>query len=752
MFFMLNYIKKLSLSFVILLATINISSSEIIKDIIVDGNQRISKSTIILFSQVNIDDNIDNNDLNTIIKNLYETNFFKNITLTLNKNILTIKIEEEPLIENVEFVGVKADKIIEPIRKSLSLKNRSSYKESVFFEDQKKIKDALRSMGYYFSNLTSSLEDLGDNKVNIIYNIKLGEKAKISKITFTGNKIFKEKKLRSLIASEEYKFWKFITGKKFLNEELVRLDTRLLRNFYLNRGYYKVEINSTFAKLNAEDEFELIFNVNAKDKYLFNDLKLKISDDYNDENFDKIYKSFENLKNKPYSLNSIDNILDLIDEIVISEQFESIKAEVDEQIVDRNKINLTFEVKQTEKFFIERINIYGNNVTEEKVIRNQLIIDEGDPYNEILKTKSINNIKSLNFFKTVNSEIIDSTLEKNKIINIEVEEKSTGEITAGAGFGTDGGTVAFGVKENNFLGKGISIDSSIRLSEEDIKGGIVISNPNFKNSDQSVYFSVQTVEIDRMKKSGYKTNKSGFSFGTEFEFFDDVAFGLGTSNFYEKISTDSTASARQQKQKGHYWDSFLNLSFSQDKRNQKFQTSKGHLSKYEIDIPIISDTNSFINQFNYKYYTELYSENVSSLGLTLGSAFSLDDNDIKLSERLFIPSSKLRGFEGGKVGPKDGNDFIGGNYLATLNASTTLPQLLPNSQNTDFLMFVDVANIWGVDYDSTLGQNNKIRSSVGIGLDWFTAIGPLSFTLAQPITKDSSDIVQEFRFNLGTTF
>ena len=749
---MSKYIKNFILLLATFLSIINTSNSEIIKDIIVDGNQRISKPTIILFSQVAINDNIETNDLNTIIRNLYETNFFKDISVTFNKNILKIKIKEEPLIENVKFIGVKADKILDPIRKTLSLKNRSSYKESTFFDDQNKIKDMLRSMGYYFSDLTSSLEDLGDNKVNIIYNIKLGEKAKISKISFTGNKIFKEKKLISLIASEEYKFWKFVTGKKYLNEELVSLDTRLLRNFYLNKGYYKVKINSTFAKLTSNDEFELIFNIDAKDKYFFNDLKLKISDDYNDENFDKIYKSFEKLKNKPYSLNSIDNILNLIDEIVISEQFESINAEVDENIVDNNKINLTFEVKETEKFFVERINIYGNNVTEEKVIRNQLIIDEGDPYNEILKTKSINNIKNLNFFKSVKSEILDSNLGNNKILNIEVEEKATGEITAGAGFGTDGGTVAFGVKENNFLGKGISIDSSIRLSEEDIKGGIVVSNPNFKNTDKSVYFSLQTLETDRMKKSGYKTNKSGFSFGTEFEFFDDVNFGLGTSNFYEKISTDSTASARQQQQKGHYWDSFLNLSFSQDKRNQKFQTSKGYLSRYEIDIPIISDTNSFINQFNYKYYTELYNENVSSLGFTIGSAFSLDDNDIKLSERLFIPSSKLRGFEGGKVGPKDGNDFIGGNYLTTLNASTTLPQVLPNSQNTDFLMFFDVANIWGVDYDSTLGQNNKIRSSVGIGLDFFTPIGPLNFTLAQPITKDTDDIVQEFRFNLGTTF
>ena len=333
-----------------------------------------------------------------------------------------------------------------------------------------------------------------------------------------------------------------------------------------------------------------------------------------------------------------------------------------------------------------------------------------------------------------------------------MQEKPTGEISAGAGVGTDGSTIMFAVKENNFLGKGISLNTQLKLSEEDIKGNFTVSNPNFKNSDKSIFFNLQTLETDRMSTSGYKTNKSGFKVGTEFEYYDDLNFGIGSSNYYEKISTDSTASARQQKQKGHYWDSFISLNFTHDKRNQKFQTSKGYLSTYNIDLPIISDTNSLVNEFRYRYFTELYNENVSSLGITLGSAFSVDDSDIKLSERLFIPSNKLRGFESGKVGPKDGNDFVGGNYLATINFSSTLPQILPNSQDTDFSFFIDVANVWGVDYDSSLNDNSKIRSSVGLGLDWFTPIGPISFTYAQPLSKNSNDVVQEFSFNLGTSF
>ena len=730
---------------------LNFSVAEIIRDIQVNGNERISSKTIILFSKAKINQNVDEEDINFFLKNLYETNFFKNVSLKLDKEILYINVNEQPIIQSVTINGIKAKKIIEPLRNVMQLKDRSSYNETILFKDKNVVKNTLQSLGYYFAEVETSIEDLNENKINLIYDIELGEKAKISRITFSGDKIFKDKKLRSIIASEEFKFWKFISGKKYLNEELISLDERLLKNFYLNKGYYDVKINSSFAKLISNNNFELIFNIDAKEKFYFDNLKLLISDDYNQDNFSKIIKLFDKLKGNPYSINSIDRILDLIDEVVISKQFESIKATVEETVV-KNKINLIFEVKENEKFFVERINILGNNVTDEKVIRNQLLIDEGDPYNEILKTKSINNIRSLNFFKTVKSEIVSIDENENKIINIKVEEKPTGEISAGAGVGTEGTTFLAGVKENNFLGKGISVDSKLKLSQEDIKGNFTVTNPNFKNSDKSIFFNLQTLETDKMKASGYKTNKSGFRVGTAFEYYDDFNLGIATSHYYEKISTDSTASTRQQNQEGNYWDSFLNLSFTQDKRNQKFQTTKGHLSRYGIDIPIISDTNSFINEYSYKYYAELYEQNVSTFGLTLSSAFSLDDNDVKLSERLFIPGSRLRGFETGKVGPKDGDDFIGGNYLATLNFSSTLPQLLPNSQNTDISIFIDVANIWGVDYDSSLDDSDEIRSSFGIALDWFSVLGPMNFSLAQPITKGTSDVSETFRFNIGTSF
>ena len=416
-------------------------------------------------------------------------------------------------------------------------------------------------------------------------------------------------------------------------------------------------------------------------------------------------------------------------------------------------MNLKFIIKEPEqKFFVERFNILGNNVTHESVIRNQFELDEGDPFNEILKNKSINNIQNLNFFKSVKSEVKDGSSDETKIIDIIVEEKPTGEIMASAGVGTSGSSIGAGVKENNFLGKGISLTSNLTLSTESIKGIFSVRNPNFRNSDKAIYASAEALETDKLKDYGYKTNKTGFSFGTNFEYYDDVTLGVGTSNYYEKMETDSSASTLRKKQEGTYWDSFIKLDIDYDKRNQKFQTSDGFRSYYSLDLPMISDTNTLKNVYNYKYFTELYENNITTASIYLSAVNSISSDDVKLSERINIPSRRLRGFQFGRVGPKDGNDFIGGNFASTLNISTTLPQILENNQTTDFLLFLDVANLWGVDYDSSIDDTNKIRSAIGFGVDWFTPIGPLNFSLASPITKASSDETESFRFNLGTTF
>ena len=725
--------------------------SEIVKKIEVKGNERISSDTIIMFADVNINENIDDIKLNEIIKNLYDTNFFKNISAKINLNILQLDVVELPIIENVNIEGVKSSKIKDNLIKDLNLKARSSFNEYLFSQEKEKLNQTLKQLGYYYATVDAYVEDLGNNKVNLTYDINIGEKAKIKKISFIGNKIFKDRKLKSIIISEEYKFWKFISGKKFLNQDLIEFDERLLKNFYLNNGYYNVEINSSFARMLDDTSFELIYNIDAKNKFYFNNLDLQIPNDFDKENFSSLFDLFNELKGEKYSINSVKKILDKIDAITIREEYKSLSSQVDETL-DNDKINLLFIIEETEKFIVEKINIFGNNITQESVIRNQLEVDEGDIYNDILQKKTENNLKSLNFFKNVSAKVSEGKNKNTKVIDIFVEEKPTGEITAGAGIGTSGGTIAAGVKENNYLGKGLAVEANGTLTAESFKGLFSVTNPNYKNSDKSVFANLQAVEIDQLSAYGYKTNKAGFGLGTKFEYLSDLNLGLSTTSFYEKIETDATASARQKKQEGNYWDTFVKLNLDYDKRNQRFKTTDGYRSNYNINIPVISDTNTLTTSYDYRIFSEIYENNVSSFSIFLQTANSLSGDDIKLSERLTVPSRRLRGFERGKVGPKDGNDYIGGNHVTAINFTSTLPQLFPNAQNLDISLFLDAANIWGVDYDSSIDDAGKIRSAVGIGVDWFTLIGPLNFSISETITKEDSDITESFRFNIGTTF
>ena len=747
---MIRLIHRINLFLFIFLVFSTVLKGEIINRINIEGNERISQETIKMFADVSVNDELTENDLNEILKKLYNTSFFDLVSIKIVDKILVIKVKENPIIQNISYEGIKSSTILSDLKKNVILKSRSSFNEVLLEKDKNKIKSFLKDLGYYFSEIEILVYELEDNKINLTYNISLGEKAKIRKISFIGDKIFKDKKLKGVILSEEYKPWKFLSGKKFLNEEMINYDERLLKNFYLNKGYYNVTINSSFAKMTEQQEFELIFNINAKSKLFFGDLKISLPTDFSKDNYQEVEKFFSKLKDKPYSVNRIEDIVEKIEVITIDEQYESIKASVNEKIVS-NKINIDFKIEETQKFFIEKINIFGNNITRESVIRNQIEIDEGDPFNQILYVKSLNNIKALNFFESVDGEIENGKEFNTKVINISIKEKATGEIFAGVGTGTSGSSFAFGVKENNYLGRGVKVDANLNVSEDKIKGKFIVNNPNYKNTDNSINFSVEATSTDRLSTSGYKSNVSGFSIGTDFEYFDDLRLGLSTRNTIEKIDVDASASARQKKQEGNYFDSFIGLDFFYDKRNQKYQTTSGFFSGYNVSMPILSDTNTLTNIYNYKIFKELYENNVSTFSFMFQGANSISGDDVKLSERLYIPGRKLRGFETGKIGPKDGSDFVGGNYVSSINATTTLPKILENVQSVDLVMFADAANIWGVDYNSSL-DNSGIRSSIGVGLDWLTPVGPLTFSFAAPITKESTDIEETFRFNIGTSF
>ena len=743
--------KKLFFIFAFIFLFTTDINSEIIKNIEISGNVRISDETIILFSEIKKNQDLKNENLNLIIKKLYTTNFFSDLNVAFDDGILKISVKENPVVQTLQFKGIKNKRILEVLNDTIQLKEKSSFLKSIAKSDEKIITNILRSNGYYFAEVNSKIKSNPNNTVDLIYDVILGEKALITKIKFIGDKKIKDKKLRSIIISEEAKFWKFISRRKYLDINRIEFDEKLLTNYYKNSGYFNISVESSSAQIIDESNFELVFNINAGEKYYFNNLKLNIPENYSIDNFENILNLFDKLKGKIYSLNKIEKILNEIDKIVLTKEFEFINAKYDEIITKKNKINLTIKLEETEKTYIEKINIYGNYITDENVIRNSLIVDEGDAYNQILINKSINDIRSKNIFKSVKSVIEENLSKKTKIINIEVEEKPTGEIYAGAGTGTSGTSLNFGIKENNFLGQGKRIDTSFLISDTSIQGKFSLTNPNFRNSNKSLSTSIESTKTDLMSKFGYETNKTGFSVGTSFEQSENLYFSPSFSTYFETLDTSSKASAAKKKQDGSYLDVKFSYGLTLNKLNQNFQPSEGSRNHFSQDLPIFSDDWSFANTYTFSKYLRLGKDSIFSINFLAKTVNSLTGEDVRVSKRIFIPSRRLRGFEYGKIGPIDSGDHIGGNYASSLSFNSTLPQLFPTLQDIDFSLFFDTANVWGVDYNSNL-DNSKIRSSTGLSIDWFTPIGPLSFSFAKPITKASSDSTENFRFDIGTSF
>ena len=742
---------KFFLFLFIFLVKISFTSAEIVKSISVTGNERITNETIIIFSKINIGDDLLMNDLNTIINNLYETDFFKNVTVNLKNNILKIEVLENNLVQSVVINGVKNKRLKQDLLDLLTITKNRSYSEEKSSEEILKLSNFLKYSGYYFSSVDLKKEQNLNNTVNLIYNITLNKKAIIKKINFLGNKVFKSRLLSSVIVTEENKFWKFLSKKKYLNERQIQLDQRLLKNFYLNEGYYNVKISQTSANVIQDNKFNLTYNINAGKKFIFNDLILNIPTDYDPSNFKFAQQLLNDMKGKPYSLNRINNLLNEIDNIAILKQYEFINASFSEKIIDENKINIEFLINESQKLYVDRINILGNDITNETSIRNLLIVDEGDPLNEILNNKSKNNIKVSGLFSNVDYKILDTNNEYKKNIEIIVTEQPTGEISAGAGYGTSGQTFSFGIKENNFGGNATKLNTNLAISNRSIKGGFSVIIPNYDYSDKSLRLNLSRATNDYLNTAGYENTITNFTLGTGFEYKQDLFFTPLIVIEAEDLTTNSTASAALKKQDGNYNNIQFDYSFLYDKRDQSFRPTDGYYSKFNQILPLLSNDYSISNSYDFKVYHKLSKNTISNICFYASAINSLEGGDVRVSDRLYLSTRKLRGFEAGKIGPKDNLDFIGGNYASVASISTTLPTLLPELESIDFNIFLDAGNVWGVDYNDSL-DNSKIRSSTGLSIDWLTPVGPLNFVFAQPITKSSTDVEQSFKFDIGTTF
>ena len=723
-----------------------------IKKVNIIGNKRVNSATIESLVDKKIS-NIDTIYINNLTKKLYDTDFFADVKISFSQNALNINIVENPIVNFFYINGVK-DSDLDEVNKIITLKENSIFSSSKLKKDIELTREYLNTSGYYQASIIPEVIKIDNNQINLIINIDKNEISKIKNIYFIGKKFFSDSQLIDVITSTEDSWWNFFSTSAF-SEPRIEYDKQLLKEFYKSKSFYDVQIESVFASIDKNNNFNLTFSINSGKKYRFGDYDLKVLGLTLKEEDIREIKNITNklLYNAFYSPLTINKLNIQVIDFLETKRYNNYEISIQDLKVTDDRINIIVQLNDSQKSLINKINIRGNTITEEKVIRDNLIISEGDQLNLSKVKKSVDNVKSKQLFSKVDYKIEDSDIKNFKDLNLFVKEQPTGNISAGVGYGTNGGLFEASINERNFLGQGINLNFTGRFSAESIRGEFAYVDPNFKNSNKEVAASLFS-EIDDYKNSGYQNKRAGSRVATKYEIYEDIFFRPNLGVQFDNLEVTGSASNLLRSRQGDFVTTSLGYNFSYDNRDSKFNAKSGSLIYFDQNIAtFISDVPTVQSGVGGTFYKELYTDKfIGSAKARLTNVTAFNNKDVKLSDRIFASSSDLRGFEQRGVGPVDSGDHIGGNNLATLSLKSTFPNPIPESLRANTFLFLDMGNIWGVDYSNAISESSKLRTTTGIALDVMSPVGPISFTYSIPLSKVSTDKEQNFLFNIGSSF
>ena len=723
-----------------------------VKKINIVGNTRVNSITIESLVDKKII-NIDSIYINNLTKKIYDTDFFADVKISFSQDTLTINVVENPIVNFFYINGVK-DSDLDQVNKIITLKENSIFSASKLKKDIEATREFLNATGFYQASINPEVIKVDNNQINLIINIDKKEISKIKNIYFIGNKYFSDSQLLDVITSSEDGWWKFFSTSA-LSEQRIEYDKQLLKDFYRSKSFYDAQIESAFASVDKNNKFTLTYSINSGKKYKFGDYDIKVSGLTIKESDVNELKKISNilLKNEFFSPLTINKLNKQVTDFLESKKYGNFEINIQDSKATDERINIIIQLNEGQKSLVNKINIQGNTITEEKVIRDNLIISEGDQLNSSKLKKSVDNIKSKQLFSKVDYKIEDSEKKNFKDLNLFVKEQPTGSISAGIGYGTNGPLFEGSVNEKNFLGQGISLNFTGRLSSEVLRGDLSYVNPNYQNSNKELAASLFS-EVDDYENSGYQNKRAGTKFATKYEIYEDIFFRPNLGLQFDKLEVTGSASSLLKSRQGDFVTTSFGYNFLYDQRDSKYNPTAGSIFYFDQNIAtFFSDIPTVQTGVGVTSYKELFSEKfIGSAKVKLANVTAFNDKDVKLSDRLFSSSNDLRGFEQRGVGPVDSGDHIGGNNLATLSLKSTFPNPIPENLRANTFLFLDIGNVWGADYSNLISDSSKLRSSTGVSIDLMTPIGPLNFTYSIPLSKASTDKEQSFLFNIGSSF
>lgn len=730
----------------------SLSSNLFAQEIKITGNKRIETNTIKSYFDNN--KKLNNKELNKILKELYKTNFFNNITIINSTKQIKVKIIENPIINKIKIIGNKKLSN-EVISQEMTLQERGVYTKNTLNSDITRLYQIYKRSGRINAIIEPRVKFLEQNRIDLILNIKENSQVKIHKIYFHGNNKITARKLKKALASKEDRWYR--GSSSFFDPDKISFDKQLLSKFYFNKGYANFKIINN--KVEYLPELKgFIVNFFLQEGHIYNFANISFSSEYAKLDINELTKKLTIEKGDRFSLIKIDKTIDNLLFYLNNKGFAF--ADIDYQI-NKNSLNKTvdinFNIQKNKKIYIRNININGNDRTEDKVIRRELKILSGDPYNNTRIKRSKQRIMNLGFFSKV--EVKKEAVPNQNLIDItfEVEEKPTGELNFGLGYSTTEKFLGeISVREKNLLGKGHAISLVTKKSARGNNIDISYTIPNFMEREFSFQNRIFNIS-NNYNESNADMKSQGFSSGINYELSEYLTQSLNYMLKQEEITNiGSNASIYIQEQAGERLYSGISQGLYYDKRNNRYNPSKGYYLKLLNNFAGLGGdvklTKSEVSAVNYKPFFK--DKLIFKSLFKTGAVFGFSKQDVTINHRFFLGGSSLRGFRYAGIGPRDENDAaLGGNYFYQSSLELLFPLGLPEELGFKGSIFTDFGNVFGLDKDAdNIMDNNKIRAAIGVGIFWNSPLGPISFNFANAISKETFDKTETFRINFGTRF
>ena len=724
-----------------------------VSEIAISGNSRVSDSTISAYLPVRVGDAISEDSLDNAIDSLFATKLFNDVTINIEGTRISIAVVENPIVNRVNIEGndVLDD---ERLLAELDIQPRRVFTRKVAVDATQKLLEIYRLSGRYAAEITPQVIRLDNNRVDLIFEVDEGPLIKVTSISFIGNETFSDFALRQVISSRQVRWWAFLSSVDKYDESRLDYDARLLRQFYLGRGYANIQIKRAQGGLLADRSgFALTFEIDEGTRYKLRDVSFtsqitdidvsKFRDDIPLEKGD-----WYNVKGLEQGLLNVTNSLGNL-----GYAFVDVRPQVTPD-TDSNELDIEISIGEGRKNYIERIEVVNNSRTRDTVIRRELEVVEGDPYNQLKLDKSLRNIKNLGFFRTVDISTVRGSADDQTIAKINVEEQSTGDFSIGVGYSSlDKSTVSLGINERNFLGSGRGLKFSTSLSESRSDYRLGLTEPYFLDRDLR-----GSAEIFNQKaeNSTLTTKSTGVNLGVAFDAADDYYHRIG----YELSSADSTQSSTTAtsltgEENKDLLRSALSYTIGRSTLDNRFDPTEGYLYELDETVSGLGGDVTFMKTSVRASYFKPLNFNSFILGVR-GRAGFVDGLGEKVTQsaRFYLGGRTVRGFDSSGIGPRDtgANSAVGGNYMYSATAEIVSSYGLSEDLGVRWTVFSDIGSVWDTDYPSgvTGANDDSLRQSVGVGFLWDTAVGPLTFYWADAVSKSSNDQLKRFQFNIGT--